>query len=179
MRYSHHPGCPVALADLRYLRMGYVGFDGSRAHRRDGGAPRSTPPRSPTSSTGCTTPGGRSAGCAWSTTTEATTTGRWRRTTPRATTAAGSPARDAWSAHAYGAAIDINPVQNPYLTRSSVDPPGAEPVRGASTGPPRAASPGRDPGRTTSWSAPSPGSAGSGAGLAGPKDYQHFSALTR
>src|ERR1700754_4949520 len=28
---SWHPGCPVALADLRLLRIGYWGFDG-RAH---------------------------------------------------------------------------------------------------------------------------------------------------
>ena len=28
----------------------------------------------------------------------------------------------AWSDHAYGTAIDINPVQNPYLTGSSVRP---------------------------------------------------------
>ena len=30
-----------------------------------------------------------------------------------------------WSAHAFGAAIDINPVQNPDLTGSSVAPPGS------------------------------------------------------
>ncbi|HET6510108.1 MAG TPA: M15 family metallopeptidase [Baekduia sp.] len=29
---SWHPGCPVALDDLRYVRVAYVGFDG-RAHR--------------------------------------------------------------------------------------------------------------------------------------------------
>ena len=29
-----------------------------------------------------------------------------------------------WSDHAFGAAIDVNPVQNPYLTGSSVAPPG-------------------------------------------------------
>jgi hypothetical protein len=29
---SWHPGCPVSLDDLRYLRLGYYGFDG-RAHR--------------------------------------------------------------------------------------------------------------------------------------------------
>jgi poly-gamma-glutamate synthesis protein (capsule biosynthesis protein) len=31
----------------------------------------------------------------------------------------------AWSAHAYGAAIDVNPRQNPYVTESSIDPPAA------------------------------------------------------
>lgn len=30
---------------------------------------------------------------------------------------------DSWSRHAYGAAIDINPVQNPYVTASGVLPP--------------------------------------------------------
>ena len=29
-----------------------------------------------------------------------------------------------WSQHAYGRAIDINPLQNPYLTRGGVRPPG-------------------------------------------------------
>ena len=28
-----------------------------------------------------------------------------------------------WSKHAYGAAIDLNPVQNPYLRPGRVDPP--------------------------------------------------------
>jgi poly-gamma-glutamate synthesis protein (capsule biosynthesis protein) len=32
-----------------------------------------------------------------------------------------------WSDHAFGAAIDLNPVQNPYLTGSSVAPPGSRP----------------------------------------------------
>lgn len=33
-----------------------------------------------------------------------------------------------WSEHAYGTAIDINPIQNPYVTRSgSVEPPEGEP----------------------------------------------------
>jgi poly-gamma-glutamate synthesis protein (capsule biosynthesis protein) len=30
---------------------------------------------------------------------------------------------DAWSAHAYGAAIDINPVQNPYVNGTAIGPP--------------------------------------------------------
>jgi hypothetical protein len=27
MQYSHRPGCPVPLSDLRYLQMTYLGFD--------------------------------------------------------------------------------------------------------------------------------------------------------
>ncbi|GAB3763280.1 poly-gamma-glutamate synthesis protein (capsule biosynthesis protein) [Nocardioides ginsengisegetis] len=33
----------------------------------------------------------------------------------------------AWSAHAYGAAVDINPVENPYLLDGSVRPPAGRP----------------------------------------------------
>jgi poly-gamma-glutamate synthesis protein (capsule biosynthesis protein) len=32
--------------------------------------------------------------------------------------------QEAWSDHAYGAAIDINPVQNPYVTDQGILPPG-------------------------------------------------------
>jgi poly-gamma-glutamate synthesis protein (capsule biosynthesis protein) len=35
-----------------------------------------------------------------------------------------------WSQHAYGAAIDINPVQNPYVTARGVDPPAGRPFAG-------------------------------------------------
>ena len=35
-----------------------------------------------------------------------------------------------WSAHAHGAAIDLNPVQNPYLTGSSVQPAAGRPFAG-------------------------------------------------
>ncbi len=30
---------------------------------------------------------------------------------------------DSWSAHAYGSAIDVNPLQNPYVTSTSIAPP--------------------------------------------------------
>jgi poly-gamma-glutamate synthesis protein (capsule biosynthesis protein) len=35
--------------------------------------------------------------------------------------------QDSWSAHAYGVAIDINPVRNPYVTRTSISPPSGRP----------------------------------------------------
>jgi poly-gamma-glutamate synthesis protein (capsule biosynthesis protein) len=31
--------------------------------------------------------------------------------------------QERWSAHAYGAAVDINPVENPYVVDGSVRPP--------------------------------------------------------
>jgi hypothetical protein len=35
------------------------------------------------------------------------------------------PATTAWSQHAYGLAVDINPFENPEVSRGTVDPPGA------------------------------------------------------
>ncbi len=32
-----------------------------------------------------------------------------------------------WSVHAYGEAIDVNPVENPYLFKGSADPPDGQP----------------------------------------------------
>jgi poly-gamma-glutamate synthesis protein (capsule biosynthesis protein) len=121
MRYSHHAGCPVPLADLRYLRMGYVGFD-HRAHlgemvvRADHAV-------------------------AVTEVFEKLYDARWpirrmrlvdayRGDDDRSMAANNTSAyncrpvagSDSWSAHAYGLAIDINPVQNPYLDGSSINP---------------------------------------------------------
>jgi hypothetical protein len=122
MRFSHGPGCPVRWNDLRYLRMTYVGFDGKShtgemvvhvTHARavtdvfeelyDAGWPirqmrlvddyRGDDNRSMAANN--------------------TSGYNCRRV-------AGT---DSWSAHAYGAAIDINPVQNPYVSGSSIGPP--------------------------------------------------------
>ena len=81
---------------------------------------------------------------------------------------------DRWSEHAFGTAIDINPVQNPSVTRSGVSPPAgaAYTSRNASTpglitadGPVVAAF------RAIGW--------GWGGSWSSGKDYQHFSASGR
>lgn len=77
-----------------------------------------------------------------------------------------------WSQHAYGRAIDINPIENPYVTASGhVSPPGGAPFMNRSR---------RAPGlihrhgpvvaafSTVGW--------GWGGAWPWPKDYQHFSA---
>lgn len=122
MRFSHHAGCPVPLADLRYLRMTYVGLDG-RAH------------------TGEMVTHAEHAE-------EVTQVfrrlydARWplRRMvlvdvyggdddrSMAADNTSGFNCRrvaggDGWSRHAFGAAIDVNPVQNPYVQPSGVVPP--------------------------------------------------------
>ncbi len=121
---SWHPGCPVGPSGLRSLRVSYVGFDG-RAHQ------------------------GRLVVAA-SVTREVTTVFRAlyrarfpiRRMVPiahysgsddrsaaadntsafncRRAVASGPPR---WSVHAYGLAIDVNDVENPYLEGNRVIPP--------------------------------------------------------
>ena len=80
-----------------------------------------------------------------------------------------------WSQHAYGRAIDINPVENPYVDRlARLAGPGSPVPRpdGRPAGDDRAAA--------RSSSGPSGGSAGDGAGRwTSAKDYQHFSANGR
>jgi D-alanyl-D-alanine carboxypeptidase len=78
---------------------------------------------------------------------------------------------DRWSEHAYGKAIDINPVENPYVSGSHVSPEAGRPyadrsrrARGmihAGDGVVRAF-------RAIGW--------GWGGYWSGPRDYQHFSA---
>ena len=119
--FSHRRGCPVELRDLRYLRMSFVRFDGSPAvgelmvHRDAADAVVQVFRR--------------------------LYEARWPIARMRlvddyrgddelsmaANTTSGYNCRrvagtDRWSNHAYGRAIDINPVQNPYVVGSSVQP---------------------------------------------------------
>ncbi len=141
MRYSHRPGCPVGLGELRYLRLSYVGFDGTARTgelvvHEDHAA-------------GVVGVFRRLYDAAWP-------IRRMRlvddyRGDDDASMAADNTSgyncrqvagADRWSEHAYGGAIDINPVENPYVQSGSVDPPagrrfatvdrsrGAEPPKG-------------------------------------------------
>ena len=121
MRFSHHPGCPVPLTDLRHLRMRYVGFDG-KAHTGELAIHRDYARR-------VATVFRRLYDARWP-------IRRMRLVDDYEGDDGRSMAADntsgfncrkvagsrAWSAHAYGAAVDINPVQNPDLTGPSVAP---------------------------------------------------------
>jgi poly-gamma-glutamate synthesis protein (capsule biosynthesis protein) len=122
MRASHHAGCPVPLTDLRYLRLAYVGFDDAvhtgemvvhADHAED-----------------VVEVFGRLYDARWpifrmrlvdeyagdddrSMAANNTSAYNCRRV-------AGQPT---WSDHAFGAAVDVNPLQNPYVTGASVAPP--------------------------------------------------------
>ena len=122
MATSHGPGCPVPWRDLRRVRLAYVGFDG-REHRgavvvHEGHA------------TDLATVFRRLYDARWPI----------RRMRPvsdfggdddRSMAADNTSAfncrtvagQEHWSAHAYGAAVDINPVENPYVVGGSVQPP--------------------------------------------------------
>jgi hypothetical protein len=127
MRFSHRPGCPVSLTDLRYLQMTYVGFDGD-AHIGEMVVHKDYAMHV-------------------ATVFEQLYDARWPIRRMRLVDDYGgddhrSMAADntsgfncrkvagsrAWSAHAYGAAIDINPVQNPDLTDASIAPRAGRPV---------------------------------------------------
>ena len=126
MSFSNRPGCPVPLRDLRLLRMKYLGFD-HNAHTGEmvihGDLARDV-----------TQVFGRLYAARWpirrmrlvddyggeddrSMAANNTSGYNCRRV-------AGS---DDWSDHAFGAAIDINPVQNPDLTGPRVVPPAGIP----------------------------------------------------
>jgi poly-gamma-glutamate capsule biosynthesis protein CapA/YwtB (metallophosphatase superfamily) len=122
MRSTYHAGCPVPWRRLRYLQLGYVGFDG----------------RSHTGELVVAAPYARDVAAVFRKLYDA----RWPIRRMRLVDAYGgdddrSMAADntsafncrrvkgsqKWSDHAFGAAVDLDPVRNPYLTASSVAPP--------------------------------------------------------
>jgi poly-gamma-glutamate synthesis protein (capsule biosynthesis protein) len=175
MRFSHHRGCPVALGDLRYLRMSYVGFDG-RSHLGEMVVHRRY-------ARGVAQVFGRLYDAGWPIRQMRLVDdyGGDDRRSMAANNTSGFNCRPVagtrtWSAHAYGAAIDIDPVENPDLTGAAVAPragrrfaavdrsPGAEPRRGVVTADDlvvRAFA-------RIGW--------GWGGAWTGGQDYQHFSA---
>lgn len=122
MRYSWRSGCPVPRSDLRYLRMTYLGFDGA-AHRGEMVVHRTAAPkiisvfrraynaRFPIYRMRLVDDyrGSDDASMAANN----TSAFNCRRTS----------GGTAWSQHSYGRAVDINPVQNPYVARGVVEPP--------------------------------------------------------
>ena len=75
-----------------------------------------------------------------------------------------------WSRHAFGAAIDINPVQNPYVSGSTVSPPAGRAYLDRST-----AAPGKIRAGDATVQAFTSRGWDWGGNWSSPKDYQHFS----
>ena len=125
MRWSHRTGCPVPLTDLRHLRVTHVGFGGRArtgelvVHRDVAGDVAEVfralyDARWPVARMRLVDAyrGDDDASMAANN----TSAYNCRRV-------AGSTS---WSEHAYGRAIDVNPVQNPYVQAGSVDPPAGQ-----------------------------------------------------
>ena len=173
MRYSHHPGCPTPLTDLRYLHMTYLGFDHT-AHTGEMVIHK-------TYAADITDVFHQLYQARWP-------IQRMRliddyhghdNQSMANNNTSGYNCRhiagtNTWSAHAYGAAIDINPAQNPYLTPTAIHPPTAAPYAHINRTPTAPHHPGviqaGDPAVTAfnhigwQW----------GGQWPNPKDYQHF-----
>lgn len=134
MRAGHRAGCPVRLRDLRHLQMSYVGFDGKERqgemvvaaeHARD-----------------VTRVFRRLFDARWPIR-RMRLVDAYGGDDNRSMAANNSSAYNcrrvagsrSWSAHAYGSAIDLNPVQNPYVTGSSILPPAGRPYAAVGRGP--------------------------------------------
>jgi hypothetical protein len=118
---SWRPGCPVHLDDLRLLRMPYVGFDGdvhrgrmvvraTQANKVLRAFQRLYDARFPIRRMKLIEAYDGSDAASM----DANNTSAFN-----CRTVAGT---DRWSEHAYGRAIDINPVQNPYVRGATVEP---------------------------------------------------------
>ena len=122
MRFSHRSGCPLPVSELRYLRLAFIDFDGvvrrgemviHHAHANDVASAfeRLYAARWPIQQMRLVDDfeGDDDRSMAANNTSGY----NCRRATGQAS----------WSEHAYGGAIDINPVQNPYVMGSSIVPP--------------------------------------------------------
>lgn len=122
MASSYHDGCPVPLTDLRYLTLSYVGFD-SRSHTGElvvsaavaadvvAVFGRLYAEHFPVRMMRLVDDFGGSDDASMA----ADNTSAFN---CRAVTGGGG-----WSEHSYGEAIDINPVENPYIAGDTVLPP--------------------------------------------------------
>ena len=121
---SWHAGCPVGPARLRRLSVSYVGFDG-RAHRGELVVNSSV--------TGEVTVVFRRLYAARFPIRRMVPVSRYGGSDDRAAAAddtsafncryAVAPGPKRWSVHAYGLAIDVNDVENPYIEGDRVIPP--------------------------------------------------------
>jgi hypothetical protein len=168
---SWHPGCPVGLADLRLLRLTYLGFDGEAHNGRlvvhkAVAAPVLRAMRSlyrhrfPIRRMRLVDAYGADDHRSMNADNTSAFNCRF---------IAGQPG--VWSQHAYGKAIDINPIENPYVTGSGhVSPPAGAPFANRLR---------RTPGLIHRGDATAAAFTAIGWGWGGswswPKDYQHFS----
>jgi poly-gamma-glutamate synthesis protein (capsule biosynthesis protein) len=173
MRWSWRPGCPVGLADLRLLRVDHWGFD-RRVHRGELVVHRDQARRvlgvlERLFRVGYPIRRMRLVD-------------DYRADDDRSMAANNTSAFNCrpvagtsrWSEHAYGRAIDVNPVHNPYVAGRHVSPPAGRPYADRAR---------RAPGTIHAGDAVVRAFAAAGwawgGAWRGARDYQHFSASGR
>jgi hypothetical protein len=124
LRFSWRAGCPVGPSRLRRIRLGYWGFDG---------APHSGQIVVNAAVTGAVTGVFRKLYAERFPIRRMQPVDVYRGSDERSMAAdntsgfncryAVAPGPKSWSVHAYGEAIDVNPVENPYLEGGKVHPP--------------------------------------------------------
>lgn len=124
LRFSWRPGCPVSPTELRRVRLAYWGFDGERhlgalIVHRDAVAPVTTAFRTLYRAR-FPIRGLRPVDAYHGSDDASMAADNTSAFNCRAAVASG-PRR--WSVHAYGRAVDVNPVENPYLLGGRVLPP--------------------------------------------------------
>ncbi len=160
MRFSHRARCPLAWTDLRYLRMSYVGFD-DRVHLGEMVVHKDY-------ADGVTQVFERLYDAKWPIR-QMRLVDDYRGDDNRSMAANNTSAYNCrrvaatgdWSNHAFGAAIDINPIQNPYIDGEMLVPPAGRRFADIDRSAAEKVPPERSS-RATWWSTPSPISAGSG-----------------
>jgi hypothetical protein len=173
--YSWHRGCPVGPAQLRRIRLRYVGFDGKAHTGRLIVNERVVPDVVSVF---------RELYAAHFPIRKMVPVDVYHGSDSRSTAAdntssfncrfAVAPGPKHWSMHAYGEAIDINTVENPYVIGSSVMPPSGRTYMDRERARPGMAVEGGVLVRAFSrvgW--------GWGGRWSGTKDYQHFSTTGR
>jgi hypothetical protein len=173
MRWSWRPGCPVGLADLRLLRLDHWGFD-RRVHRGELVVHRDQARRVLAVMERLFRLGYPIR--------RMRLVDDYRADDDRSVAANNTSAFNCrpvagtsrWSEHAYGRAIDVNPVQNPYVTGGHVSPPAGRRYADRTR---------RVPGMIHAGDAVVRAFAAAGWGWGGAwrtaRDYQHFSASSR
>jgi hypothetical protein len=173
MRWSWRPGCPVGLADLRLLRLDHWGFD-RRVHRGELVVHRDQARRVLGVMERLFRLGYPIR--------RMRLVDDYRADDDRSMAANNTSAFNCrpvagtsrWSEHAYGRAIDVNPVQNPYVAGGHVSPPAGRRYADRA---------GRAPGMIHAGDAVVRAFAAAGWGWGGAwrtaRDYQHFSASGR
>lgn len=167
---SWRPGCPVAFVGLRLLRLTYWGFDG---HAHQGELVVNADAVAPVRSAFRALFADRFPVRRMSTV-EAYGGDDERSMRADNTSAFNCrlvPGTKVWSQHAYGRAVDLNPLENPEVSNGAVDPPAAAPWADRSRS---------DPGMIrhgdAAWQAFTAVGWTWGGDWSAPSDYMHFSA---